>query len=361
MTDCARLEKKMNIVPTNMTVSEYCGAMDRGEIIVNSEYQRSDQVWPDIARSYLIETIVLGYPMPKFSLYQIVDLRSRKTIKEIVDGQQRSKAIHDFFHDNLRLSSSLDTKDIAGKKYSDLDNEFKEKFISFSMSLDLFVAATRQEVVEVFRRMNSYTIPLNAEEHRHASFQGRFKWFINRVAKKFDAYFPEIGLFGEKQLVRMADTKLLAEICHAMLYGIRTTNRKLLDALYKEKDADFHEEKEFDERITQAFDRLGEWKETHRSNLMKPHIVYSLVLAIMHLRRPLKTLRQPFPLARLRRFERKSLIANLSVLNGALENPDEPGRFADFVKACSSKTNVREQRLRRFKWLCKALTQQSIP
>jgi hypothetical protein len=60
---------------------------------VNRNYQRSDQVWPAIAKSYLIETILLGYPVPKLSLYQVLDLKSRKTSKEIVDGQQRSVTI----------------------------------------------------------------------------------------------------------------------------------------------------------------------------------------------------------------------------------------------------------------------------
>ena len=59
--------------------------------------------------------------------------------------------------------------------------------------------------------MNSYTVPLNPEEHRHASYQGRFKWFANRLGKRYNGVFREIGLFSEKQLLRMADTKLLAE------------------------------------------------------------------------------------------------------------------------------------------------------
>ena len=47
----------MDIVPTNMTVADYCAAMKRGESVVNREYQRSDKVWPAIASGYLIETI----------------------------------------------------------------------------------------------------------------------------------------------------------------------------------------------------------------------------------------------------------------------------------------------------------------
>ena len=104
----------MQIVATNMTVADYCNAMRRGEITVNTDYQRSDQVWPPIARSFLIETILLNFPIPKLFLYQVTDLKSRQTVKEIVDGQQRSMAVKDFFENHLRLSKSLELEEAAG-------------------------------------------------------------------------------------------------------------------------------------------------------------------------------------------------------------------------------------------------------
>jgi Protein of unknown function DUF262 len=174
----------VSTVSTNMTVVDYCAGMDRKEIIVNRDYQRSDKVWPDSAKSYLIESAILGYPIPKLFLYQRTDVKSRKTIKEIVDGQQRSMAIYEFFHDEFILAGSLDTEELRGNRYSQLEPELQHKFLDFSLSIDLFVSAARSQVVEVFRRMNSYTVPLNPEEHRHASFQGRFKWFINRISKQ---------------------------------------------------------------------------------------------------------------------------------------------------------------------------------
>lgn len=347
--------KIMNIVPTNFTVADFCHAMDRGEIVVNRDYQRSDKVWPAAARSFFLETILLGLPFPKLSLYQVTDLRSKKTYKEIVDGQQRSITIHDFFKDKLRLSSALDTEDIAGKTYSELGDDYKQRFLDYQLSIDLFVAATPDEVREVFRRMNSYTVPLNPEEHRHASYQGPFKWFVQRISRRFDDGFVQIGLFGEKQLVRMADTKLIAEICHALIYGIETTNKKKLDRLYRDREKSFSEEKEIDGRITSAFDQILEWSVIHGGALMKPYIVYSLILAISHTRSPVQSLENVYQSPRLKVFETDIVMGNLTALSEALENPDTAGPFAEFVSACSSKTNVRDQRTTRFHWLCRAL------
>ncbi len=59
----------MHIVESQMPIADYCVALERKEIVVNPEYQRSDKVWPPVAWPFLIETILLGYPIPKFFLY----------------------------------------------------------------------------------------------------------------------------------------------------------------------------------------------------------------------------------------------------------------------------------------------------
>jgi hypothetical protein len=342
-----------------MTVADYRAAMKRGEIIVNREYQRSDKVWPDSARAYLIETTVLHYPMPKLYLRQMVDPRSKLTIKEIVDGQQRSTAIRDFYEGNLRLSATLENEAIAGKTYSDLDKEDQSRFLAFAISLDLLVGATHEEVVEVFRRMNSYTVPLNAEEQRHAYFQGKFKWFINRLTSRFSRFFLDSGVFSEKQMVRMADAKLLTELCDAISHDIRTTNKKILDHLYQDKDKTFPEEKELSRRLGESVKQLAAWTKIHNTPLMKSYVIYSLILAISHVQKPISQFQRIFRSAGNATLDEALVQRNLSNLAEALDS-DDGTDYRDFVKACSSKTNVRQQRLRRFRILCKALVSKTF-
>jgi hypothetical protein len=342
-----------------MTVADYCAAMERGEILVNREYQRSDKVWPDSARSYLIETAVMHYLMPKLYLRQIVDPRSKKTIKEIVDGQQRSTAIQDFYQNRLRLSANLESEEIAGRTYSELEEEYQSKFLGFSISMDLLIGATHEEVVEVFRRMNSYTVPLNAEEQRHAYYQGLFKWFINRLTSRFSRTFLDIGVFTEKQLVRMADAKLLTELSDAILNGVRTTNKKILDRLYITKDKVFPEEKSIEARLVESLELTVGWQQIHNSALMKSYVVYSLLLAVMHMRKAIPHLQNVVESPSVLKFNKQLVEKNLSYLADAIENGGK-GPYQEFVTACSSKTNVRDQRLRRFRVLCEALVPDSF-
>ncbi|MBE0564914.1 MAG: DUF262 domain-containing protein [Krumholzibacteria bacterium] len=339
------------------TIAEYCAGMKRNEIVVNRDYQRSAKVWPAIARSYLIETIMLGLPIPKLYLFQKVDPSNRQSFKEIVDGQQRSIAIREYYDDKYRISSRIETENIAGKKFSELDEVDKQSFMTYRLGADTFINATDDEVRDIFRRMNSYTIPLNAAEQRHAVFQGPFKWFVHALSKEFDPVFLQMGLFTRNRIVRMADATLITEICDAFAKGIRTTKKPQLDALYKSRDRTFREEEEWRDRISEAINQLAEWTSIHGGKLMRAHIVYSLLLAITHSSDPVLALEPIVPSPRLAAFDDDQVIENLSSLAEALEDPENAGDFGDFVEACAKKTNTEEQRVQRFKWMCKALSQ----
>jgi hypothetical protein len=269
-------------------------------------------------------------------------------------------AILDFFDDRLKISKLAENEDTRNKKYSDLSEDSQQVFLEYAIDVDLFVSATPAEVVEVFRRMNSYTVPLNPEEQRHASYQGKFKWFINDLADKLEAIFLETGVFKEKQLVRMADNKLLTELCDSFLNGIRTTNKAILDSLYKKRDSAFSEKDDFYGRLTATFTLIRQMEAIHESTLMKPYMVYSLAQAITHCVKPVPKLNPQFRSPKLKSAEVGAAVANLSALAQAAEQDEPEGKFAEFIKASNEKTNTRENRIARFKWFCKALTSEHM-
>ena len=138
-------------------------------------------------------------------------------------------------------------------------------------------------MIEVFRRMNSYTVPLNPEEKRHAGYQGEFKWFINRLSKTNQPTFRTVGAFSEKQFFRMADAKLLTEICHAIDKGIATTNARMLDNMYKDFDKKFADEDTIEKVITIALGELSAGL-SYTTAPDRPHQLYSLNLSAAHVR-----------------------------------------------------------------------------
>lgn len=348
----------MQVALTTFTIAEYCEQMLRKSIIVNREYQRSPRVWPPAARSYLIETILLGYPVPKLSLYQMTDVKTRQTIKEIVDGQQRSQAILDFYSDRLRLTGK---SEFAGRTYSRLETHNQQRFLQYQLSIDLFVGATASDIRQVFRRINSYTVPLNPQEKRHATFQGEFKWFIVSMTEKYAQALKDVGVFSEQQLSRMNDAALLSEIVYALINGIQSASESKLDDLYRTHDADFDEEN-YGRMLDTVFAKILAWLDTHKGPLMRAYNFYTLALAIIHVTLgPNDALTPVYGAVEAREIQDEVALVNLGLLADAIENPREHQDLGEFIDACSKATNRIHQRQTRFHWFCRALTQPTLP
>ena len=315
----------MHITPTNITVADYCQAMIRMDIIVNRDYQRSDKVWPPVAKSFLIETILLDFPIPKLFLFQKTDLRSRKTYKEIVDGQQRSQTILDFFEDKIRLSKSCEIEGAAGKTIFRIRRGvFSRRSSTIPCRSIFWRAASALDIRDAFRRMSAYTVPLNPEEKRHAIYQGELKWFVHKLSRRFDQILVDLGVLREKQLIRKADTKLYSEIIHALLNGITRTNSKALDKLYESRECEFQEAKEFAKKIEHAIDFILKITDIHRGPLMRPYNFYSLVLAIIHIKNPIKSFLPLYEPQTPYKYDSNIVFANLTIFS---RNAGESGRL----------------------------------
>ena len=348
----------MQVTTTSYTIAEYCGQMAENSVVVNRDYQRSAKVWPAAARSYLIDTILSGYPIPKLSLYQKTDLRTRRTIKEIVDGQQRSKAIMDFFNGDLRLSGK---HHFSGKRFSDLEETEQHRFLEYALSCDIFVGATDPEVRQVFQRMNSYQVLLNKQEQRHAIYQGEFKWFVVSMSEKYAQSLKEIGVFTERDLIRMADAALITEIVYAINNGIESASDSKLDTFYRD-----HEER-LDQvsnsgLMDAVFGDVLQYPPLFNGTLMKSYQFYSLALALAHINHgPIETLQGLFEAGGQENIDSERKLYRLSELASALEEPLVQPQLVDFLMASSKGTNRITQRQTRFRFMCAALTDTDYP
>lgn len=141
--------------------------------------------------------------MPKVFMRTKVDLTTKQSYREIVDGQQRLRAIVDFANDKFALSDRA--ADLAGFKYSTLPSEFQERFLSYAIAVDQLINASDTDVLEIFARLNSYTVSLNPPELRHAQFQGNFKWAVHRTSINWAVLWEKFGVVSVRQRLRMLD------------------------------------------------------------------------------------------------------------------------------------------------------------
>lgn len=279
----------MNVASNPTLVADYLSGLPN--LLINREYQRGGGIWPPRAKSALIETIVLGFPMPAMYIHQKYNAETKKPYKELVDGQQRTEALRDFQDGKLRLSGSDLTPRLRGRTIGTLDPDDYERFMSYSLPIFVFTNSSDKDVREAFRRLNSFNAILTPEETRHSTYHGPFKWFIHTLAGKTSEYLIRWETFTLAQVNRMKDTALIAELIYAYLNGLKTTKAKQLDLMYQkhEKLEDFGEAG-LQERVEGAFRLLGEFDWFASSPLTKPYQLYLLILAIMHARKAIPTL-----------------------------------------------------------------------
>lgn len=135
----------------------------RKQINTNPDYQR-DSVWTKNQKQLLIDSILRDYDIPKIYLYEIV-----KDNFDVVDGQQRIRAIWSFYDNEYALpkdSDPVNGYDVANKYYKDLDPDVSDLIDSYNLDF-VILDKSDEEIREVFLRLQNGT-PLKAQEKRNA-------------------------------------------------------------------------------------------------------------------------------------------------------------------------------------------------
>lgn len=345
----------MIINTNNYSIQELVNMIDRRELLVNNQYQRGSGLWPPGPSGYFIDTILSGYPFPKIYMYEYLDRRIRALQKEIVDGQQRITAILRFVNDEIAVTGD---SEFAGKRFSELDDDTQDRFMSYTVSVDVIRNANTSDILQMFRRMNAYTLPLNEAEKRHSSFQGDFKWAVNRLTDELNEFFVEFGVFTNRQIVRMADAELISDCILAQERGVVSTSPRDLTALYRRYDSDLEKSEEYTREIKAAIGFVtSDLEVLRRTHMMKPYALHSLITALVHCRRGIESIGEKFEVEPLGRYALRPAEAanNLLALAQAHEAKEEEGPYATYVWGCSGGTNRAPRRTARVAAVLRAL------
>lgn len=140
--------------------------INNGDIELTPDFQRNF-IWDKTRQSKLIESILLGLPLPSIYLSQYKDGRLT-----VVDGLQRLHTIKYFLEDKLVLSNLEYLKDCNGKTYSQLEGILSPlRLRKFGQTqIMCFVIDYRsptQLKFDLFRRLNTGGKPLNNQEIRN--------------------------------------------------------------------------------------------------------------------------------------------------------------------------------------------------
>jgi hypothetical protein len=163
------LSKKTLALPTVFGI--------RNKIDTQPDYQRPP-VWSTSQKRLLIDTILRKYDIPK--------MYWRKTGKdtyEVVDGQQRLRAIWEFMEDKYNMGKDaepIDSMDIKNVTYSTLPLELRDTFDQYNLDIIQMFDTDEEEVREMFLRLQNGTT-LKAQERRNA-MAGNMRDFVKQIA-----------------------------------------------------------------------------------------------------------------------------------------------------------------------------------
>ncbi|HEU0188922.1 MAG TPA: DUF262 domain-containing protein [Gallionella sp.] len=106
----------------------------RKRINTNPDFQRPP-VWATSQKQLLVDTILRGYDVPKLYWRRT---GTKPDIYDVVDGQQRLRALWDFFDGNFKLTKDADPIDgevIAGCDYQNLPDELRSRFDVYALDV----------------------------------------------------------------------------------------------------------------------------------------------------------------------------------------------------------------------------------
>ncbi|MDE5693713.1 MAG: DUF262 domain-containing protein [Duncaniella sp.] len=168
---------------------------DRGELIIDPDFQRGN-VWNSRQRSELIESILMGIPLPIIYLFESIDGR-----KQVVDGRQRITAIIDFLNDKLRLTDLKILGNLNGFTFSRLEPKLQGIVEDYQLLAYVIQPPTAERVkYDIFDRVNRGGTTLNAQEMRNALYGGPATQVIDLVCKSQEFIDATDGGVSDKRM-----------------------------------------------------------------------------------------------------------------------------------------------------------------
>lgn len=340
------------------SISDFAEWYDDGKLDLSPDFQRRS-VWSSSAKAFLADTIIKGKPFPKIILMQ--EFKNGKTIRVVVDGQQRLRAIFDFINDGIKISRAHN-KEHAGKTFSQLPDEVRDDFLQYEVGCDVLNSAPLNDLLDIFARINRYTVKLNAQEMRNATYSGFFKSGAYELGYKYLDYWLGAKILSKSTVNRMSEAELASDILGCFLVQMQSS--KAVESTYKkfeDEEGDLPHAAARFEKAVETCAAIYSEDELIPTAWSSKHMYFTLVTTIGHIQESILGL--PETRLDVGIFEQKEKIR--SVLNGVSADyhsySPQPNRAAapqhlkDFIRASTLATTDTQARIARAKHLLSVL------
>lgn len=212
-------------------------AHDANELSMKPPFQRNP-VWVDRQKSFLIDTILSGLPIPEVYMQDTITAEGEARYI-VVDGQQRIRAVLEFLEGRFNIDSK-DSPQWADMSFDDLTPDEKKQIYQYDFVVRQLPDMEDVQLREIFQRLNRNVVSLNKQELRQATYWGPFIELMNEISN-WDEW-ADINLFTPNDIRRMLDSEFISELSIAILNGHQNKKAKL-DYYYEIYEEEFDDSK----------------------------------------------------------------------------------------------------------------------
>ncbi|MBU1775863.1 MAG: DUF262 domain-containing protein, partial [Gammaproteobacteria bacterium] len=287
----------MSITPRGMSVQEAYRMYRDNRLIVNRTYQRK-LVWTLDEKQNLIDSLIRDYPIPLILLADASE--DGVAYFEIMDGMQRLNAIFSFIDNDFPVDGQyFDVNEftrarqaadaglfvpVSKKENKLFPADICANILDYQLAVTTFPVENRQQVTEIFGRINSGGRQLSAQEKRQAGMVDDFSMVVRRLSSEIrgdssreklalsempeisidsvrmdlgynlkaeDIFWCRQGILWTRDLRDSEDEEMVLDICASIVYGEPVARSKeLFDKMYELSDPEY-------DKVRREFHKYG--------------------------------------------------------------------------------------------------------
>jgi len=239
----------MRTASTNKKVREIITAVKDGRLIPQPEFQRR-LVWTIKDKNHFLDSILKGYPFPEIYLADgEVDLQTGEGTQLLVDGLQRVSTMIQYFDADPQLVVN------SVPHYKDLPEDEKRTFLQYDVSVRDLGAISKNEIIEIFQRINATKYSLNDIEINNAIYAGALRQFAERFSE--NNFFIDHSVFTAQDFKRMGDLRFVLQIVISIMAGYGNRD-DLFEEFLAQLNEFFDREAEIGSRLIRVIDFIEE-------------------------------------------------------------------------------------------------------
>lgn len=177
--DNSYFSKEVRVTKKDFSIYELLRRFKQGKLILDVSFQRR-QVWDEKQRCELIESILMGLPLPIFYFKQLDN-----SSYVVVDGKQRLSTLFEYLNNDFALKNLKILDFLNKKKFKDLEDElgiYQSQLEDYQVYSHVILPPTPDKILfDIFDRVNRGGTKLNKQEIRNALYQGKGMEMIHEI------------------------------------------------------------------------------------------------------------------------------------------------------------------------------------